>query len=107
MEDKPTDVRQEMDNLKEDINRLRADLADILQTTKRQGQATAEGLKTKFRGEAMNRMNQLKDILDSAKDYSYKAYNVAQRKVEDKPLASILTAFVVGLVVGKLFKNRR
>lgn len=100
------EFRSEIDSLRADIDNLRQDLRRLADSARQQGASKVATFKQQLQEGAMNRMSQLRDVLDSAKGYGLKACTKAQRKVEDRPFASVLTAFVVGLVVGKLLMRR-
>ena len=55
----------------------------------------------------MNRIAQLRDVLDNARTYGTKAYTKAYKKIEERPLISMAAAFVVGAVLGSLLFRRR
>lgn len=100
-------IRVEMDALKQDIDRLRADLGGLLQAVRSEGSRQGENAKVKLREETMRRMDQLKDVWDTARDYGQKTYIKAHRGVGQRPMVSILTAFGAGLLIGRLLLNRK
>ncbi len=100
-------VRQEVETLKGDIRMLRKDLVDLVETVRSEGRKSAFNVSSRVREEAMNRISQLKDVLDNAKNYGQKAYSKAYRKLEDRPLIGVAAAFVAGAILGSILVRRR
>ena len=78
-------IRAEVQTLKQDIGRLREDLGELLQSVPEK-RATS-GLRSPKHKEAMNRIDQFKD----APAMPQKACREAQKRIEPRPLATLLT----------------
>jgi ElaB/YqjD/DUF883 family membrane-anchored ribosome-binding protein len=85
------DLQTELDALKKELGNIRADLDE---------------LKGPVKGIAMALKENLADALgvglEKAKCTGKKAVEAVETTVEDKPLQSVLVAFGVGLLLGKL-----
>mgnify|MGYP000075067739 FL=1 len=92
------DLQTELDALKEELGTIRADLAELKGPMKNIAIALKENL-----AEALG------TGLEKAKTTGKKAVEAVETTVEDKPLQSLLVAFGVGLLLGKLLdvSNRR
>ena len=83
------------ETLREEINQLRADMAAIAATLKNMG---AEG------GSRM--YERLRESAERAKgEAEHAAASVGQR-IEEKPLIAVVTAFVLGAILGALISRR-
>jgi len=95
-------IRKEMDALKADIAKLREDIVGLSSAVKGAASENVAGAKA----QAEERMNKawedierrLQDLLDEGKA----TFNVAEQKVGEHPVGSVLTAFGVGFVIAKL-----
>lgn len=100
-------VRVELDALKGDLDAIRSDLGDLLKAVRSEGRGRAAHTAGKVQEEAMRRFEQLRDVFDNAKGASQKAYYKAQRKVEERPMVSIVAALAIGMVLGRLLLGNR
>lgn len=101
------EIRAEVQTLKQDIGRLREDLGELLKSMREEGGRRLGETKLKWRGETMNRMDQFKDVLESARQYGQKACREAQKRIEQRPIVTLLTAFGIGVLVGRILLRRR
>lgn len=90
-----TPEKEGTDALRADVERLRADIATITETLK--GMAGAEW------SEATER---LRRATESARHEGEHLAKAAMRRVEERPLTSVLAGFVVGLLLGLLVGRR-
>jgi ElaB/YqjD/DUF883 family membrane-anchored ribosome-binding protein len=101
------EIKTEVETLKQDIGRLREDLADLLKAVRDEGGRRVGETKQRLREEAMNRIDDFKEVLDNARQFGQKACREAQKKIEQRPIATLLTAFGIGVIVGRLMLRRR
>jgi len=93
------DLGKDVDTLKEDISRLKDDLAGIAETLLEKGRAET--------GAAKERLSEsLGDELQAARVKGIEKMESIEDQIREKPLMSLLIAFVVGLFLGKLFDRR-
>jgi ElaB/YqjD/DUF883 family membrane-anchored ribosome-binding protein len=77
------------ETLKRDFTAMQADMKRLLQTLSDKGQALAT------------------ETLDGMSDSSKKALGAAETQIRQKPLLAVLLAFIVGMILGRLFVSRR
>jgi ElaB/YqjD/DUF883 family membrane-anchored ribosome-binding protein len=83
------------ETLREDINRLHADIAAITKSLKDLGAETGSEAYERVRRSAQR-----------AKGEAEKAATAVGHQIEEKPLTSVLLAFVVGAILGALISRR-
>lgn len=107
MRNEEREVREQLDALRAELKDLRESLGEFANALKSEGRTAAASVATRIQEETMNRFGQLKDAYDNARDYGKRTYIKAQRKVEQKPMASLLAALAVGFVLGRALWGRR
>lgn len=90
------DFSRDVDKLKADIDELRKDVATIARLLKDLGSAKGQ--------EAFERAG---EIGERARRRAADAEERISHEIEERPFASVLTAFGVGFVIGKLLDSRR
>ena len=94
MADKTTDTAS-AETLREEVERLRADMAAIAKTLRDMG---AEG-----GGKVYERM---REQAARAKGEAEQAASTVGRQIEERPLTAVLTAFILGAILGALISRR-
>lgn len=100
---------EELAVIKGDLQQLKADLAELLATTKSRGQAKAENLGQ----DAIHTLHEAIDTLsqrvraakENVSDKTRASVEQAEQVIEHYPVVSLLTAFGIGLVVARLFSK--
>ena len=90
------DVEKELKTLRDDMVRLRGDLADLASALKDAGAEKLEGGTKDIR----------KDIrrgLEDLRGRSRRAVQLFEDEIEERPFTAVLSAFAVGFVLAKLF----
>ncbi len=90
---------QDLEALREDVTKLRSDLSQLAKSLLDKGKSETDTAKDRV-------MEELMSNLRSARDKSSGAVGSVEHKIQEKPLMSLLIAFVVGLILGKLFDSR-
>lgn len=90
------DFVRDVDKLKSDLEQLRKDVASIAQTFKDLGLAK--------RDEAFKRAEELGE---RARTKAAGAEERFSREIEERPFTSVLTAFGIGFIIGKLLDSGR
>lgn len=85
------DTYQELDNLKSELSNIREDLSNLMAALKEEAGSQASRVSEK-----------MKAGYEASRDAGQKAYEKARQTVEDKPLVSVLAAFGIGFLMGKL-----
>ncbi|MCL2701784.1 MAG: hypothetical protein FWE88_08860 [Phycisphaerae bacterium] len=101
------EIQAELDALREDLSVLRRDLGELLKAVTSSGKEHAVGMAHKVQEEARHRMEQVKDAFGSARDTGQKLCKQAHRTLGNRPVTSMLAAFAVGMVIGRLINGRR
>ena len=89
-------VESEFDTLKDDLAKLRADVASLSATLRDITSDTVHEQVHAIRGRINN-------LTDSAKAEGQQRLDELTEQIEERPLTSVLIAFGVGLLIGKLF----
>ncbi|HET7674125.1 MAG TPA: hypothetical protein VFL54_01250 [Gammaproteobacteria bacterium] len=87
-------VEKEYDQIKSDVESLKANLKSIAETLKRQTESQARAGYEKVR-----------EIGDKARHQAKQGAAIIEDQIEERPLISVLTAFGVGFVIGKLLNR--
>lgn len=101
-----TPLEQQWQNLRGDLGRLRADLAEVAQSLMDAGKMEASEARSRMQQMAQERLDDIRKALDTAKGRSRDATDVLKQKVEEKPLASLLIAFGAGMLFGTIMRRK-
>lgn len=99
-------LEQGWQNLRVDMNKLRSDLADVAQALVEAGRAEAGEAKTRLQAAAQQRLDEVRQVLDTAREGSQKATDVLKQQVEEKPLMSLAVAFGAGILLGAIMRRK-
>ncbi|WP_449220016.1 DUF883 family protein [Tistrella mobilis] len=99
-------VDTEMETLKADLAALKADLAKVTRQAGRTAGIGAEELGDKANEEISRLKTEVDRLMQLASERGRGAVAAAEHKIEERPLTSVLVAFGVGLVIGKLIDRR-
>jgi ElaB/YqjD/DUF883 family membrane-anchored ribosome-binding protein len=95
-------AKKEVDDLKEDLSRLREDMGNLLTAVKNIGQSTARTARAKAEEGLDEVGDRLNRAYTSARETGGRAAESTRNEIENHPVASISIALVVGIVLGKL-----
>lgn len=85
----------EIDRLRTDLDRVRSDIGDLARAVKSAGYAKA--------GEARRTVeDELHQVADRIRSGTKDARDTLQSEVQERPLVTMLVAFGVGVLVGKI-----
>jgi ElaB/YqjD/DUF883 family membrane-anchored ribosome-binding protein len=107
----------DFDNIKEDISKLRADLAELSKHVKDRStgyaKATTErilasiGKELEELGDDRDRvLEKLREELENVQEMGKQKVETVEQKIRENPLKSLLIAFIGGLFLGKLFDRK-
>lgn len=86
-----TNTEQDISQLKDDMTKLKADLASIASTLKQEaGERARHGY------------DRVREAGNHAADYARSGAHAVEHQIEERPLVSVLSAFGIGFVIGKL-----
>lgn len=90
---------KDVETLKEDISKLRDDLSSIAQALLEKGMNESESAKERI-------SESIRDEFQAARNKSKESVETLEGRIREKPLQSLIIAFVIGLFLGKLFDRR-
>lgn len=90
------DLGQDLEALREDVTKLRADLSQLAKALLEKGKSETDSAKDKV-------VEELMAGLRSARVRGNDTVESVEHRIQEKPLMSLLIAFFVGLLLGKLF----
>jgi ElaB/YqjD/DUF883 family membrane-anchored ribosome-binding protein len=94
------------DALREELSKLRSHVAGLADDLKGLG-AAAAGAGKRAAGEQAERLKEeLGDKFEDAIERGNKTVNDLAKAIEERPLMAVLLAFVLGLILGRLFDRR-
>lgn len=96
----------DLDGLKSEIEQLRSDLGSLFEAVLNAGEDKAEDATSSMREELHERWEALRDSIEHAKERGEQAVETAQHTIEERPLISVMVAFGVGLLTGKLIGRK-
>jgi ElaB/YqjD/DUF883 family membrane-anchored ribosome-binding protein len=96
------DLGKEIEGLKEDMAKLRDDLAGIVDALKDVGKGRVEDAREGLGELADALRDALRGGLEGAREKSKKSVETVEQQIEQRPLLSLLAAFGVGVVLGKI-----
>lgn len=100
------DLQNEIATLKQDLGRLRTDFADIANSMLEAGRAEAGDARERVESELKDRLDQMRSAADRAADRGRQAKHSVEHTIEERPLMSVVVAFGVGLLAGKIFGDK-
>ena len=102
-------LEEEVDTLKADLDKLRKDISSLVSSF---GDAATDEVKTRGRrartavGRATDRAGQVwDDATNEASRRGREGVAAVKQQIEERPVISLLVAFGVGLVIGKLINR--
>jgi len=90
---------QDLEALREDVTKLRSDLSQLAKSLLDKGKSETDTAKDRLIEERMSNLR-------SARDKGSYTVESVEHKIQEKPLMSLLIAFLAGLILGKLFESR-
>lgn len=99
-------INDELAGLKADMQRLREDFMSLGQKLLNASSAELHNARNRISREAGERVDALRERADSAREAGREAADRLQERIEERPLLTMLIAFVVGLFFGKLMDRR-
>lgn len=100
------DLAKEFDVVKKDLKELRVDLRSLVESG---GNVTSEAMnaaRSKLEQEAELLMSKLQDAASGATESGERMLHGVEDRIEDRPIASVLTTFGVGFALGWLFGRK-
>jgi len=86
-----TNTEHDITQLKQDVASLKADLSSI-----------ANSLKKEAGERARHGYERVREAGEHAADYARSGAHAVEHQIEERPMVSVLSAFGIGFVIGKL-----
>jgi ElaB/YqjD/DUF883 family membrane-anchored ribosome-binding protein len=107
----------DFDNIKDDISRLRTDLAELSKQVKDRGTGYAKATTDRIiasigkeleelGGDKDKVLGKLRTELQNVQEIGKQKVETVEQKIQDNPLKSLLIAFIAGLFLGKIFDRK-
>jgi len=90
---------KDLEILKKDISKLREDLSGVAKSLLEKGKSETEAAKGRLSEGVQNEFQ-------VARDKSKETVESLERQIKEKPMLSLIIAFILGLFLGKLFDRR-
>ncbi|MHB1230142.1 MAG: DUF883 family protein [Halothiobacillus sp.] len=105
----PGSSNEELAAVKDDLNQLKKDLAELLSVVKESGKAKASNLEQDALNAVHSAIDTLNQRFTEAKvgvtNQTHATLDQAEQLVDRHPVATLLTAFGVGFLLAKLFSK--
>ncbi len=101
------ELRAELEALKEDLARLRADLGGLVEALKEAGAERVEGYRERAAEELRRRREAVEERLGAARERGRQAVEELGEGVGEHPISSLLAAFGVGFILARLLDGGR
>lgn len=101
-----TDLNKEIQTLREDVAKLRADLSGVAGALKDLGKGRVEEAKSTLTELAEALREELRKGMEGARSRGKRSVETVEEQIEQRPLLALLAAFGVGIVLGKILDRR-
>lgn len=92
-------IGQDLEALREDVTKLRSDLSHLAKSLLEKGKSETDSARDRVVEELMSNLR-------SARQKGSDTVGTVEHRIQEKPLMSLLIAFLAGLILGKLFDKR-
>lgn len=104
--DASEDVQKELNQLREDLQSMRGDMSELVQSIADLGRQRASGLGDEASQQLHDRLEQLEQTYGRAQQRGKEAYGDMERRIRERPLTSLCFALGLGVVLGTLLHRR-
>lgn len=104
--DNKNQLKENVENVKDDVSRIRSDFSSI---TERLIDISRDAYSTKnaeLQAEARKLYDELSETLEKSKLLGKGGVEEVERKIGERPFLSVLLAFLLGLLIGKLYEKQ-
>ena len=100
------ELQQHVDDLKDDIVRLRTDLVDVVRTMMEAGKAEAGEVREKLEAKARAQLDMLVETMAATRQRGQAAADMMCQKIERNPMTSVMIAGGIGFLLGIVLRRR-
>ena len=100
------DLQKDLDAIKEDMTQLRSDLSELTQRLVEMGKDEVSNARNRVRSRARSLGQELRETLNDTGERGLKTVESVEQLMVERPVVSLLAAFGLGLIVGKLLDRR-
>jgi len=100
------DIAKELDELKKALKDLQKDMQDVAKSGGRLAGDEVDAFRSKLEKEAERLISKLQAAASGAAESGERVLHSVESKIEERPVASVLTVFGVGFAVGWLLGRK-
>ncbi len=97
------DLGQQLDALRADLNQLRSDMSEMIQTLVQTGKNEAGEMKDRIQEGTSRTFSELRD---QTREKTQMYADRLETTIEENPISSVLTALGIGFVLGLVISHR-
>ncbi len=101
-----SNVQEEMQVLKDDVAKLRSDIAGLVDLFKELGLQKVNEARDTIEGELDEQREKLRAMFNSARERGKGTVDDLEQHVTEHPLGSVLTAFGIGYILARLLGGK-
>jgi ElaB/YqjD/DUF883 family membrane-anchored ribosome-binding protein len=99
-------IQEEMQVLKDDVEKLRSDISDLVGLLKDLGLQKIDETRGTVEEELQEQREKLRVVLGRARERGKSAVDDVEQQMTEHPLGTLLTAFGIGYIIAKLSGGR-
>jgi ElaB/YqjD/DUF883 family membrane-anchored ribosome-binding protein len=96
-------VTEQYDSLKADMAQLRDDVTEFFHAVMDAGNSGLKDAQSRIGDELQHRIDTVRERMHALRDRGRDGMSNVQSRIEERPLTSIVIAFAVGWLAGKIF----
>jgi ElaB/YqjD/DUF883 family membrane-anchored ribosome-binding protein len=100
------DLQKDLETVKEDMAKLRSDIGELTQRLLEMGKSEVSSARNRVRSQARNLEREVRETLNETGERGWRTVESVEQLLAERPLVSVLGAFGLGFIVGKLLERR-
>jgi ElaB/YqjD/DUF883 family membrane-anchored ribosome-binding protein len=100
------DMDKEIEDLRRELSSLRDEFSAQMDEWRRQAEEEAAGMVAGVKERVGEAREKVREGVGQAGAYGKRMFDEVRTKVEERPMASALVAFGIGLILGKMLERR-
>lgn len=98
-------LKENIDTLREDVSRLRSDLSGLAEKILGIGGSSYSSKSGELGAEVVRLFDEVGETIARARLMSGESVKVVERRIGERPFFSVLAAFLLGVLVGKIYSG--